>query len=461
MRKIIGISLLTPLFVGWSNQIELPLNVVDWVSPPLTVEAKEPKSGWYLRALGVDVAHNYGLTGKGVTIAVLDSGISFKDESLSKRVIASYDCSEGLEQENGRPVLVSDHGTKVASIIVSETTGIAPGVNLMDFNVALSGVENANISGKGVVQAYQKILELLDSGVKIDIVQMSYGFEKPSESSQKLLGEIASRGVILVASSGNEGEEAIENQIQYPAAYEDVIAVGSITDKMVRAKSSSYGAFVDIAAPGSHIDVLLRDGTHGYASGTSMAAPMVSGILALYKEAYPSASNKEIVQMLFENAKDLGLEGKDIEYGYGLATPLPPERIEVNEFLSMNDVFTVYEFANSATSPHSEMVLNGEFNVTKAKGWLQKEKRYEYYYFKDIGWIQPDDTFQGLANQSSSFMDRKVEVPKYDRSAPKEGYAARLSEVCKLYVNQPEFEGSPSSSRFFGSFKKEDCETVL
>lgn len=283
----------------------------------------EQESLWYHDLLKVDTARSqFGLTGEGVTIAVIDSGIA-PINGLEEKIVDSYDFAENTETLNGKPILKTSHGTSVASVL----TGIAPNVKLIDFNVTFD--EKGGLSTDGIIQSYQQILNLLDIGVDIDIVQMSFGDDNYSRTEHHLLKQIASRGVLLVTSSGNTGTD----QIRYPSAYDDVISVGSIDSTKYRSEFSSFGKFVDVVAPGSEIEVLSRFGITQRATGTSFAAPLVSGILALYKEAYPTASPSKLTQMLFENTEDLGSKGKDNEYGYGLVSAIPPKQYALQNTL--------------------------------------------------------------------------------------------------------------------------------
>lgn len=279
---------------------------------------------WYNNTLDVDDALSLGLTGEGVTIAVLDTGIASMNE-LNSKVIARYDFSEGLEHENGVPVLEDDHGTNVASIISSNSFGIAPGAKLIDFNIGIGDCPDVSVAG--TIKAYEKIIELLDSGTEIDIVLMCYNSDYFKEEEKNLLSEIASRGVFLVASSGNDAT----NVTQYPASLPEVITVGSIGEENTLSDFSNFGPSVDVVAPGEDIFTLGFDEEYLYFSGTSASAPLVSGVLALYKEAYPTLSKDEITQMLFDNAKDLGPEGKDEEYGYGLVSAVPPKQYVLDD----------------------------------------------------------------------------------------------------------------------------------
>jgi subtilisin len=79
-------------------------------------------------------------------------------------------------------------------------------------------------------------------------------------------------------------------------------------------------------------------------NGTSMAAPQISGILALYKENYPTFGSRYIENMLYEQAEDLGTPRRDIEYGYGLASAIPPKHFEIEREISLNKSLSIHQF---------------------------------------------------------------------------------------------------------------------
>lgn len=317
------------------------------VAPSMLEDSSEPTSAifhssvnnlateWYHELTNVEQARTKGLTGNGVTIAVIDSGIAHDVQGLSEKVVARYDYSADLEYKDGKPVLDVDHGTQVASVIASDSFGVAPGARIFEFNIAQGGRYGS--APGGAVKAYEKILELLDNGETIDIVQMSFGSRNYSEKEEKLLKKIASKGVLLVASTGNHGTD----EIRYPAAYPNVIAVGNIDSTKSRFETSGYGSYVDVVAPGVELNSLMKDGTISPFTGTSASTPFVSGVLALYKEAYPTATPTKLAEMLFENAADLGIEGKDEEYGYGLVNAAPPEQYNVEDTLIEKVLFSL------------------------------------------------------------------------------------------------------------------------
>jgi len=174
-----------------------------------------------------------------------------------------------------------------------------------DYNVAL-GIQHA-----------------VDSGAKV--ISMSLGSYLFSTTLQIACQYAWSNGAILVAASGNDGLPLVN----YPAAYPEVIAVGSIGGTDELSSFSNYGAEQELVAPGENIlstmptyPVYLTT-TYGipqdyaYLSGTSMATPHVAGVAALTWLTHPGYTNNQIRGILNGTAIDLGTTGWDKYYGYG------------------------------------------------------------------------------------------------------------------------------------------------
>lgn len=260
-------------------------------------------------------------TGKGVKVAVLDSGIDVKHRDL--HVKGGY-CS--MKTECGMSVSYDDdngHGTHVAGVIAALNNqtgivGIAPSVELYSIKALNSfGVGTTNSLIDGIDWAMKQ---------KIDILNLSITTDQDDPALEKALQKAYVQGVLIVASGGNNGDQA-NSTVMYPAKYDSVIAVAAVNADLTKLKNSAVGKEIEIAAPGSSIFSTypmkwdFEDGkADGYTrlSGTSMATAHVTGILALYKERFPSMNNDELRQLIARTAKDLGKEGRDDIFGYGL-----------------------------------------------------------------------------------------------------------------------------------------------
>jgi serine protease len=165
-----------------------------------------------------------------------------------------------------------------------------------------------------------------------DIINMSLGGSLPSKAMEDAVNYAYERGVTVVASSGNDGE----NDVAFPAAYENCIAVGAVRFDKTVTSYSNRGNALDLVAPGGDMeadqnndgepDCILQETfwwlgiNWGYwwFAGTSMASPHVAGVAALIKAVHPEFGPDEIRMVLEETAEDLGEPGWDQTYGYGL-----------------------------------------------------------------------------------------------------------------------------------------------
>ncbi|MCK1999796.1 S8 family serine peptidase [[Brevibacterium] frigoritolerans] len=357
-------------------------------------------SDWNLELTKTDIARNdLGLDGSGYTVAVLDVGIDGSIPELKQKLKSKYDCTYDIActqitidtYENG------NHGTNVAGLISTDSYGMAPGSKIIDFD--LNEQETDTLNQENIYNALQKVKELSDNGEKIDVINMSFGSSELSVTMHTIISDLLSRGIILVAATGNYGDEG--NEIKYPAGFEGVIAVGSVDKDKQIADSSSYGEHVSLVAPG--VDVNTFDRVNGVAtvSGTSFASPQVSGIATLYKQNYPAFSSNEIKNMIYENALDIGNPGKDIYYGYGLINSIPPKRYVINEKINISGNHKIYDFPNS-NSLYTEKVIDQPLNATRAKGWNEEKKRFDWYYVL-LGWIKAEDSLDGIEDARVSF----------------------------------------------------------
>lgn len=239
-------------------------------------------------------------TGKGVTVAVIDTGVKANHEDLPnlRRVeVTNGNEPLGLEDATG-------HGTHVAGIIGAAMgngkggAGIAPGATILSLRV---------VNAAGYIYD-SALIAALRTAVKngAQIVNISIGGTAYNAVFQKVINEAAEAGVTVVAAMGNDGT----NCLNYPAGYDNVIGVVSVDRTNNRASGSSYGTWGDVAAPGAAVWSTTYNGSYGPKSGTSMASPVVAGVAALYKSVHSDATPAQITARLKATAtrggSDLG-----------------------------------------------------------------------------------------------------------------------------------------------------------
>jgi subtilisin family serine protease len=277
-------------------------------------------------------AWNYGFTGKGIKIAVLDTGIDSNHEMLQGKIVLEEDFSG-----TGNPSDVFGHGTHVAGIIAGTTSnggtynGIAPDALLLNGKVLNDfGVGSSSTVIAGINWAVNPDGNLLtDDGA--DIINLSLGanFSDVNSPINLAIRDAVEQGVVVVAAAGNCGESCPSmacgsfRGVGVPGDSFDAITVGA-TDKQNNWACFSAGGFIegvgikpDVVAPGVNINSSIPEG-YGMKSGTSMSTPIVSGAIALMLEANPFMAPQEIKEWLELHSLDLGSAGKDSKFGSGL-----------------------------------------------------------------------------------------------------------------------------------------------
>ncbi|MFW5980392.1 MAG: S8 family peptidase [Halanaerobiaceae bacterium] len=286
---------------------------------PLYNSSTPGQDQWNLHLLELEKVWQKGYTGnKDITVAVLDTGIVLDHPDLEDNLIKGKDfIDEDSDPYDDSPDF--SHGTHVAGTIGAVTNnnegiaGINWDVNIMPVRVMEETSGTSSQLAAGIEWA-------VDNGA--DIINFSLALT--TNSSPQVLEEAVKyaydKGVILVGAAGNEGS----TPISYPARFPEVISVGAVDSNKKQASYSNYGEELDLVAPGSDIlstntPVEQNGETHYYtkSSGTSMAAPHVSGIIALLLDAGYNNPDK-IIKLLQQSAEDLGTDGFDEKYGYGL-----------------------------------------------------------------------------------------------------------------------------------------------
>lgn len=277
----------------------------------------------------------FGVFGKNVTIAVLDTGIDANHTSLDdldddpatddNKVIAFRDF---VNEQDDAPYDDEGHGTHCAGIAAgtaggSDYAGVAPMSTIV-------GVKVLNETGYGATSDCIAGIEWCiaeKDAYGIDILSISWGSDVNGDGTSPM--EIAcdravDSGIVVCVAAGNDGSES--GTIRIPASAEKVITVGAITDYLDSASFSSRGPTTDgrikpdVCAVGVGVSAPDANSGDGYAlhSGTSMSTPHVSGLAAMIIEYNPHISPSEIKEILCNTSTDLGNAGCDNIYGWGV-----------------------------------------------------------------------------------------------------------------------------------------------
>jgi subtilisin family serine protease len=270
------------------------------------------------------------LTGEGITIAIIDTGIDYTHSDLGGclgdgcKVIGGYD----FVNDDEDPMDDQGHGTHCAGIAAGNGNlkGVAPNAELYAYKVLDEGGSG---SMSDIIMGIEKSIDPNGDGSfsdHLDVISLSLGgWGNPDDPMSQAIDRVVDLGVIAVIAAGNSGPS--QNSIGSPGTARNAITVGAIDKEDVIAEFSSRGPVSweggtiikpDIVAPGVDIcsaqfdeaweDRKCYDDEHVAISGTSMATPHVAGAVALLKQANPSFNPKEIKSIIKTSAKDLGYE---------------------------------------------------------------------------------------------------------------------------------------------------------
>jgi subtilisin family serine protease len=352
----------------------------------------DPRLGdqWNMRQIQAPEAWDVGTGGGDVTVAVLDSGIDPSHPDLTGRVVPG----RNVRERNADTRDDIGHGTHVAGVIGAlgnngvGVAGLSWGVRLMPIKIT-DRFGDASILG-----AAEGIRWATDNGARI--INLSFGGLDDSQTVRLAVRDARSRGVILVAAAGNCGEvssyqsEGCDslNPPIFPAALDEVIAVGALDATGQLAPYSETGDYIRLTAPGgaggsqrsNPRDYILSTWPPGLASpidqtgfnyevGTSMAAPHVAGTAALVWSTNPTLSRDEVEAILFDTADDLGAPGRDDRYGYGRLNALrATQRAASLPGSRTNDIRIILDNPQPDSTLSSTLTVQGWAVDTQAEG---------------------------------------------------------------------------------------------
>jgi subtilisin family serine protease len=307
------------------------------VLPAATASADEVRDQqqWVLQMLDVPSAWQ-ATEGSGVTVAVIDSGVDPDVSDLEGSVKTGPDYT-GVHTSPGN-LNWGEHGTWMASIIAGHghdggydgITGIAPEAGILSIRVIPD-------KGDPGYQAYngepeQRIQDELAEGIMYavknhaKVISMSIGYTSPSGVVRDAIQYAYSHGVVLVASSGNSGDNDTQHgnsgsdmaPVSFPAEYPGVISVGAVTSTGTATSFSSGNLSVRVAAPGKGVPAQGRNGLYYTVDGTSPACALVAGVAALIESRYPGISPALVTQALTDTAQQHPAGGYDVLTGFGI-----------------------------------------------------------------------------------------------------------------------------------------------
>jgi type VII secretion-associated serine protease mycosin len=279
------------------------LVIMGLIAPSALAEGMRERQ-WYLDAMQAETMWKVS-SGKGMTVAVIDSGVDASTPELRGKVLPGENF---VEPDKDARTDLDGHGTAMAVLIAGNgvggqgVKGLAPDARILPLTVSGTSKETARSSAPALIKA---IRHAADSDAQI--INMSLAFQdyllKKSELEelQKAVDYAIGRGKLLLAGSGNDGTTS--NDLTYPAASDGVAGVGAVDKNLAHVKFSNFGSQVALAAPGQDIPINCI-GKSGYcrSGGTSQATAITSGAAALIWAKHPKWTGNQVLRVMMETA---------------------------------------------------------------------------------------------------------------------------------------------------------------
>ena len=337
--------------------INIQLQEVEPMYITYTVSGTSMQS-WGIFTMGLDKMQeiiNNSTTKNDIVVAVIDTGFDlqneiFKSHNLQSRIDSRYiniiDNSQNIGDDysvtaNGQTRL-RGHGTHTGSIVLDATPD---NVKVLPIKVSEGGSLSLTYISEGLRYAIDQ---------NVDVINLSLGWKRQSTISaieneiQGLIEEAVQKGITVIAAAGNGDDNGVRESTAriYPVSYNDVIGVAALNSKLITKENniinyqsynaaknsgisnliytnfSNYGDAVDYSAPGEFIICLTPTGSTfgncGIVQGTSHSAPHLAATVATIKSYKKDLSLEQINKILQYYSLDLGTEGRDNDYGYGM-----------------------------------------------------------------------------------------------------------------------------------------------
>jgi subtilisin family serine protease len=299
---------------------------------------------WHLDVINAEGAWDLNKGSADIKVAIVDNAVWIDHPDLVNKMVLSHDVTQPGNQnsnppEGGDPVLWS-HGTHCAGLAAAESdNGI--GVASIGYHVSLIGVKSSTTNPDNIAYGYAGIQWAANNGA--DVISMSWGNPYFDQTNQNIINTIHGMGIVLVAAAGNDNVTTP----QYPAYYNNVIAVASTNENDVKTDFSNYSTSVDVSAPGGYgsqgpyglLSTTWNLTSYGYydvKAGTSMACPLTAGLCGLILSVNPELTPEELEIILKSTCDDIysvpGNENYAGKLGAGrinaqsaiASTPFPP-----------------------------------------------------------------------------------------------------------------------------------------
>ena len=273
------------------SALALALGALTVVPAPAQADDAAPTQE-YFSYYHLDSARAKGYTGKGVTIALIGSPVDTSYSALQgAKVTDKSRCTVEASPEGIR------HSTEMAMILVSSKNGVAPDATLNTYQTATaSATSNGTCdSGERRLNSFGNLInQAVEDGAQIISVSQSVSEDNPE--LKWAIANAISKGVIIVASAGNDSSD---DNLTHLGRFSGVVGVSAINSDGTFASYSSWGDGVVTAAfGGPYTTYDLSTGEPTTVNGTSVSAALVAGMLALARQKWPDATGNQILQLL-------------------------------------------------------------------------------------------------------------------------------------------------------------------
>lgn len=329
-----GLASVPTLLAQRTDVAHITLNArQQYIQPPELQPQEATRQMWNLQQIHAPRTwYGLGITGTGVTIAIMDTGVDWTHPVLRGNYRGSQINGSVHHEGNwydvvdpsaamAEPIDPNGHGTHVAGTAVGgDGIGVAPGANW----IAVRVFDNSGFATIGRIHlAFQWLLApAQDPELAPDVVNGSWSGNGQITAFTEDIDALRQAGIVTVFAAGNDGPYT--GTIGAPASYSHTIAVAAVDDRQKVTWFSSRGPSPltvarkpDLAAPGAPIYSSLPGGAYGSSIGTSMAAPHVSGAAALLLSADPALNPADVTRVLTSTARDIAPAGHDMAAGWG------------------------------------------------------------------------------------------------------------------------------------------------